>query len=102
MQSESVISDRFESSSDETDTDVILDSAPQSPCRVLLVDDDEVVRYQLTALLKPAGYEVHSVSSGNEALRLLESTFCQIVLTGWHMPDMDGIALCRHLRRLQG
>jgi diguanylate cyclase (GGDEF)-like protein len=102
MQTELTTNDWIDSSSDGIDTTVTLNVEPQRPCRVLLVDDDEVVRYRLTALLGPAGYEVHSVSSGREALQLLESTFCQIVLTGWQMPDMDGIELCRHLRRLQG
>ena len=32
---------------------------------------------------------------------MLDTTVCQIVLTDWHMPDMDGLALCRNLRRRQ-
>ena len=102
MQFEFSANDLCDPTFDGTDTTVSLRIQPPRPCRVLLVDDDQVVVYRLTSLLKPAGYEVHTASSGTEALRLLDSTFCQIVLTGWHMPDMDGIALCRHLRHLQG
>jgi len=68
------------------------------PCRVMVVDDDELTRSQLTSLLKLADYEVHAASSGTEALRMLTEHPCHIVLTDWEMPDMDGLALCRALR----
>jgi two-component system, cell cycle response regulator len=67
-------------------------------CRVLVVDDDEVVRAQLMVLLRLAGYDVHAAGSGEEALRILETIPCQIVLTDWQMPDMDGLSLCRNVR----
>jgi len=102
MQPESPTDGWRDSSPDVTDTTVTLSIEGPATCRVLLVDDDEVVRYRLTSLLRNAGYEVYAASSGEEALRFLDLTFCQIVLTDWHMPDMDGLALCRHLRRLRG
>jgi diguanylate cyclase (GGDEF)-like protein len=72
---------------------------PAVKCRVLIVDDDELVVRRLGTLLELNGYEVHKAYSGQEALRVLESTVCQIVLTDWHMPDLDGIALCSSLRQ---
>jgi len=68
------------------------------PCRVLVVDDDDVVRTCLSALLKRAQYDVEVAASGEEALRVLGATHCDIVLTDWQMPNMDGISLCRHVR----
>ena len=67
-------------------------------CRVLIVDDDPLIVRQMSNLLKQSGYEPHAAGSGEEALRVLDSMACQIVLTDWHMPDMDGLALCRQLR----
>jgi diguanylate cyclase (GGDEF)-like protein len=67
-------------------------------CRVLLVDDDALVLARLSALLHASDYEVEVASTGEEALRILDSTHCHIVLTDWQMPDMDGLALCRHIR----
>jgi two-component system, cell cycle response regulator len=67
-------------------------------CRVLVVDDDEVIRAQLVVLLRLAGYDVHAAGSGEEALRILKTTPCQIILTDWQMPDMDGLSLCRNVR----
>jgi two-component system, cell cycle response regulator len=71
--------------------------SPQS-CRVLVVDDDDVARTCLSALLKRAHYDVIVAASGEEALRLMSATHCDIVLTDWQMPNMDGISLCRHVR----
>ena len=80
------------------DSAIILLSEPTQRCRVLLVDDDELVRAQFVALLQIAGYDVYTAGSGDEALRVLDQTPCQIVLTDWQMPDMDGLALCRNIR----
>jgi two-component system, cell cycle response regulator len=67
-------------------------------CRILVVDDDALVRARLSALLNAAQYDVEVATTGEEALRILDATHCHIVLTDWQMPDMDGLALCRHIR----
>src|SRR5581483_364816 len=79
------------------DTIITAPKAPE-PCRVLLVDDDELLRTRLAILLEHAGYLVSVAGSGEEALRRLESDPCSIVISDWEMPEMDGIALTRHLR----
>jgi two-component system cell cycle response regulator len=68
------------------------------PCRILVVDDDDLVRARLTALLRTAEFEVETAGSGEEALRILSARHCQILLTDWQMPDMDGLSLCRIVR----
>jgi two-component system cell cycle response regulator len=80
------------------DTSITLLVDPSERCRVVLVDDDELVRRQIATLLRMAGYDVLTAGSGEEALRILDKTPCQIVLTDWQMPDMDGLALCRNIR----
>jgi two-component system, cell cycle response regulator len=102
MPSESGPLDHRELSGAADDTILTLTPDPPRECRVLVVDDDELIRFRLSALLRAAGCEVYTAASGEEALRVLESHFCQIVLTDWHMPDMDGLALCRHLRAMVG
>ena len=82
---------------DASDTTVSRQLQPWS-CRVLVVDDDDLARARLAALLRLAGYEVLTAASGEEALRTMRTTHCQIVLTDWQMPDVDGLALCRALR----
>ena len=69
-----------------------------NPCRVLVVDDDDLVRARLSALLRMSQFDVETAGSGEEALRIMNSVPCQILLTDWQMPDMDGLALCRNIR----
>lgn len=67
-------------------------------CRVLVVDDDDLVRARLAALLEAAQYQVKVAATGEEALHVLDAAQCHIVLTDWQMPEMDGLALCRQVR----
>jgi DNA-binding response OmpR family regulator len=71
---------------------------PTEPCRVLIVDDDELIISRVSSLLERSGYQVCAARSGEDAMRLLDATTCQIVITDWHMPDMDGLDLCRNIR----
>jgi two-component system cell cycle response regulator len=83
------------------DSGIVLLVEPPPPCRVLVVDDDELVVRRISTLLQRGGYEIRTARTGEEATRILDTTACQIVLTDWHMPDMDGLALCRNLRLRQ-
>jgi two-component system cell cycle response regulator len=83
---------------DIDDTSPILPLGARPPCRILVVDDDDLVRGRLAEILSASQYEVEMASSGAEALRVLNETPCHIVLTDWQMPDMDGLALCRLVR----
>jgi two-component system response regulator MprA len=70
--------------------------------RVLVVDDEPAVREALERALKLAGYEVDLAANGEEALvRLgLEPGAADIVVLDVLMPNVDGIEVCRRLRRL--
>ena len=67
--------------------------------RILLVDDDELVLAHLSELVRAAGFEVRAVGDGATALAFLEQHFTPIVITDLDMPAMDGLALCRAIRR---
>jgi two-component system, cell cycle response regulator len=71
---------------------------PTAPCCVLIVDDDELIISRLSSLLEGSGYQVCTARSGEDAMRVLHATACQIVITDWHMPDMNGLDLCRNIR----
>jgi len=70
----------------------------RNDCRVLVVDDDDLVRARLAVLLNDSRYQVAEAATGEQALRVLSTTDCRIVITDWQMPDMDGLTLCRELR----
>src|ERR671935_2819320 len=66
--------------------------------KILVVDDvPENVRL-LEAVLVPRGYEVVGAHTGAEALGLVESEKPDLVLLDVVMPQMDGYAVCQHLR----
>ncbi len=69
---------------------------------ILVVDDDPSVLRLLTKYLADAGYEVLTASNGVEALRLIQSEGCQLIITDWMMPEMDGLQLCRAVRESEG
>lgn len=66
--------------------------------RVLVVEDDRAMLVLLEAMLKAAGHEVCTARNGTEALQLIERQRPQLVITGWNLAEVDGLALCRKLR----
>ncbi|MFN3434582.1 MAG: cell cycle two-component system response regulator CpdR [Sphingomonas sp.] len=63
--------------------------------RILLAEDDTVMREYLTRALERAGYAVSAVDRGTAAIPLLESERFDLLLTDIVMPEMDGIELAR-------
>jgi two-component system, cell cycle response regulator len=99
MSPEEVTTDHHgEARTDANDTPLNLELDASWRCRVLIVDDDELMATTLASLLVHADYDVHIARSGEEALRIMSATPCKIVVTDWQMPNMDGLALCRSLR----
>src|SRR5438132_5932571 len=66
--------------------------------QVLVVDDDEIARDLLSNALIQAGYRVWVAADGREALAILRTTPCRLVISDWVMPEIDGIELCRQIR----
>ncbi len=67
-----------------------------SASRVLLLDDDPLVREALALQLETGGHAVLAVASGTEALALLAAgERVDILVTDLSMPDMDGLAVIR-------
>jgi two-component system, cell cycle response regulator len=74
---------------------------PAAPSTVLVVDDDELMRVHLGAILQFAGYSVQTAANAEQALQVLEGATSCLVLADWEMPGMDGLALCRAIRDRQ-
>jgi CheY-like chemotaxis protein len=69
------------------------------PVQVLVVDDGAVTRKLMERRLSALGYGVSCATDGAHALQLLGSALPAIVITDLHMPNLDGLALCREMRR---
>jgi predicted signal transduction protein with EAL and GGDEF domain len=68
--------------------------------RILVADDDQVTRGVLQGTLERAGYEVVAVDNGRDALECLASKAGpRLALLDWLMPDIDGLEVCRSVRR---
>jgi CheY-like chemotaxis protein len=63
--------------------------------RILVVEDEAPMRRLLELELGEAGYEVVSVSSGEEALELLERESVDLVVLDLYLEGMDGLAVLR-------
>ncbi|HKU39704.1 MAG TPA: HD domain-containing phosphohydrolase [Polyangiales bacterium] len=70
----------------------------ESP-RILVVDDEEVIRDILADFLSMEGFEVRTAADGNAALRELTRGHCDIVLSDLKMPNMGGIELLEVIAR---
>ncbi len=66
--------------------------------RILVVDDDEMVRSTTEALIESLGYDVDTADCGEVAIQLSSSTSYDLILTDLSMPGMDGLELIEHLR----
>ncbi len=66
--------------------------------RVLVVDDEENIRFVAASFLKRDGYEVEVAESGEQALRLLEAFGPDVILTDVRMPKMGGLDLLATLK----
>ena len=68
--------------------------------RVLIIDDDMVSREVMATVLTMTGYDVHTASSGQESLDLLDSeTFSpDVILMDTQMPGINGVTLIAQLR----
>ena len=61
--------------------------------KILVVDDHELSRDLFCKVLTNAGYAVRVVSDGLAAIRHMEETRFDVVLTDFAMPEMDGLEL---------
>jgi len=66
--------------------------------KILLVDDDDLVRSAISELLEDAGYDVREAASGNIAIECLETEPFDLVVTDIYMPIVGGIEPIQHVR----
>lgn len=73
------------------------------PNQILLnVDDHEVARYARSRILTGAGFTVHEAASGAEAIDAVAKYKPDLVLLDVHLPDLNGMEVCRRLKADMG
>ncbi len=73
------------------------DSVP-APFRVLVVEDEPVIRELVKSMLSDSSVEVEAVGTGPEGLKLARSQQFDLILLDVVLPQMDGITVCRLLK----
>jgi len=66
--------------------------------KILVVDDDPYILMSLEFLMKKNGFDVMVARNGTEALEIVEKQVPDIVLLDIMMPDVDGYAICKHIK----
>ncbi len=66
---------------------------------VLAVDRDRATRLQLHRAFNSIGLDVDDCASAEEALALIQHKSYSVIITEWSLPGLDGLSLCRELRR---
>ena len=69
--------------------------------RIVIVEDDPVQRRLLHKRLEKDDHEVEAFTNGAEAWAALQDRPCRMVISDWMMPELDGVALIRHIRGAQ-
>lgn len=71
----------------------------RSPCRVLVIEDQQVLLRYLELMLKRAGYDVVVATNGRQGIQILETDSIDLVLTDFRMPILDGLDVLRYVQQ---
>ncbi len=69
-----------------------------SPFRILVVEDEPVIRELVRSMLTDAEVEVECASNGAEGLKLARTQSFDLILLDVVIPQLDGITVCRMLK----
>lgn len=69
------------------------------PARILIVDDEAQITRVVSMACTAQGYRVKSAPDGEAALDVLKGWPAELIITDLSMPNMDGVELCRAIRK---
>jgi PAS domain S-box-containing protein len=72
----------------------------EKKARILVVDDESVIRTLITRVLENEGHEVNAVDSGEKALDLIKSNRYNLILLDIKMPGIGGIELYKRIKEI--
>jgi len=83
------------------EADPVVDQDDSTGVRVLLVEDEETMRYTLSQKLRAKGCRVTDATNGKEALGLFEKMHFELVLMDLRLPGMNGWETTKQLREIE-
>ncbi|MDN3511438.1 MAG: diguanylate cyclase [Candidatus Jettenia sp. CY-1] len=72
----------------------------KEPIRILIVDDEEIIRDLLYDVLSQTGYKVKIAINGRDAVKQIENEPFEIVITDLRMPGVSGIELLQYVLKM--
>ena len=66
---------------------------------ILVADDESHILHVVSLKLKNAGYRVLTARDGQEALEMAQQERPDLLITDYHMPQLNGLDLCRKLKQ---
>ena len=69
--------------------------------KILVIDDDPVIRSLVGDMLRGLGHDVSTAESGSEGLRMLASEIPQVIFLDYQLPDMNGLEVLKKVRAQQ-
>jgi DNA-binding response OmpR family regulator/signal transduction histidine kinase len=72
---------------------------PADRLTILVVEDELDYQALIRSILEEAGYQVELVSNGPSAIDFIQSSPPDLILLDWMLPGMNGLYLCRNIRR---
>lgn len=69
--------------------------------KILIVDDEDALRFSLASILELEGYEVQSASNGFEAVEIASKESFDILISDIRMPGMTGTEAFQRIRKIQ-
>jgi YesN/AraC family two-component response regulator len=67
--------------------------------KILVVDDEDIIRESLSYILRKEKYEVEEAANGKIAFKMLKESSYDLMITDLEMPEMKGIELLDELRK---
>ncbi|MFI5144863.1 MAG: sigma-54-dependent transcriptional regulator [Ignavibacteria bacterium] len=69
--------------------------------KILIIDDNEYIRYTLTALLKDAGFDAGTAEDGTAGIEEVKTNLYSLVILDLKLPRMDGMEILKKIRELR-
>ncbi len=77
----------------------LTEQSMKNSIKILIVDDEEVMRSLLEKILKREGYNVIAAEDGQQAVEILRKEQVNLVISDMKMPRMDGFELLKHVKQ---
>jgi phosphoserine phosphatase RsbU/P len=68
--------------------------------QILIIDDDRTMQMSLSRKLSKQGYTVTVASNGKDGLEKANKLRPSLIICDWNMPKMDGLEVCREIKRI--